>query len=131
MGSTKLSRRKTNISRTNKQRGRLLQQEVRELILESFPELEPDDCRSTSMGASGEDVQLSPLARRALGGIQLECKRVKTLKTIDSWLKQAQSHGPHKPVVVTRADHEKPLAILLLSDYIELTRELHNSKRER
>ena len=43
-----------------KAKGRRLQQKVRDLLLETFTELEPDDIRSTSMGVSGEDLQLSP-----------------------------------------------------------------------
>lgn len=108
--------------RNNKARGRLLQQEVRDAILTTFPELEPDDVRSTIMGGSGEDIQLSPAARKVLGGTQWECKRVKTLKTIYNWLEQAKTHGPHKPVVVTRQDKSKPLVIIPLTDYLELLR---------
>jgi hypothetical protein len=105
-----------------KAKGRLLQQEVRDAILNWFPELEADDVKSTSMGASGEDVMLSPAARKALGGIQIECKRIKTLKTVYGWLKQAISHGPHKPVVFVRADRELPIVILHAADYLELLR---------
>ncbi len=115
-------RSKTNISRNNKGRGRLLQQELRDAILQAFPDLEPDDCRSTSMGASGEDLQLSPAARKMLNGFQFECKRVKTLKTIYNWYAQAKNHGPHKPVVVTRADREKALVIISLEDYLSLVK---------
>jgi len=41
-----------------KAKGRKLQQWVRDQILQRFPTLSTDDVRSTSMGASGEDVQL-------------------------------------------------------------------------
>jgi len=46
-----------------KAKGRKLQQWVRNVILELIHTLEPDDVKSTSMGAGGEDVQLSPAAR--------------------------------------------------------------------
>ncbi len=58
-----------------KAKGRRLQQKVRDLILETFSELEEDDVRSTSMGASGEDVLLSPLARKKFP-FSVECKNV-------------------------------------------------------
>ncbi len=61
-----------------KAKGRNLQKWVRDLILESFPSLEADDVRSTSMGAGGEDVQLSPAARK-LFPYSLECKNVEKL----------------------------------------------------
>lgn len=49
-----------------KAKGRKLQQHVRDVLLEAFPTLEPDDVKSTSMGAQGEDVQLSPAARKLM-----------------------------------------------------------------
>jgi len=110
--------------RNNKARGRGLQQEVRDAILAAFPELEPDDVRSTIMGGSGEDIQLSPAARKILSGTQWECKRIKTLKTVYSWVAQARTHGPHKPVVVTRQDRSEALVIVPLTDYLELLRRL-------
>ena len=44
-------------TRSAKQKGRRLQQNVRDLLLEALSEyLEEDDIRSTSMGAPGEDL---------------------------------------------------------------------------
>jgi len=63
---------------SRKQKGRRLQQAVRDLILENFKELEPDDVRSTPMGVSGTDVQLSPAARR-LFPYSTECKNTERL----------------------------------------------------
>jgi hypothetical protein len=96
-----------------------MQQEVREAILTKFPTLQPDDCRSTSSGAQGEDVQLSPAARKLLP-IQIECKRVKSAIGIYKWYGQAKAHGPHEPVVFMRADREIPLVILSVDAYLEL-----------
>ena len=45
------------------------------MLLALAPSLEPDDIKSTSMGAGGEDVQLSPAAR-AVYPIQIECKNL-------------------------------------------------------
>jgi hypothetical protein len=46
-------------SQSTKAKGRRWQQKIVRMILDCFPSLEPDDVRSTSMGASGPDVQLS------------------------------------------------------------------------
>lgn len=119
MATPGVKRTPTNISRNNKQRGRSMQQEVRDAILTKFPTLQPDDCRSTSSGAQGEDVQLSPAARKLLP-IQVECKRVKSAVTVYKWYGQAKSHGPHEPVVFMRADREIPLVILSADAYLEL-----------
>lgn len=106
-----------------KQKGRSFQQEVRDLILNRFDTLEPDDCKSTSMGAGGEDVQLSPAARKLLP-IQIECKRVKSAKGLYNWYNQAKAHGKHEPVVFTRADREIPLVLLSATTYLDLMKEL-------
>lgn len=116
-------RTKTNISRTNKSRGRSFQQEIRDAILERFTTLEPDDVKSTSMGAQGADVQLSPAARRLLP-IQIECKRMKSAIGIYNWYHQAENHGKHEPVVFIRADREKALAILSASAYLDIMKKL-------
>ena len=42
----------------SKNKGKRLQNNVRDLLLETFTQLEPDDVRSTTMGESGEDIQL-------------------------------------------------------------------------
>ena len=44
----------------SKNKGKRLQNDVRDLILETFKQLEADDVRSTTMGDSGEDILLSP-----------------------------------------------------------------------
>lgn len=61
-----------------KAKGRKLQQRVRDLILENFEDLEQDDVRSTSMGAGGEDVLLSPKARKYFP-FSIECKNQESL----------------------------------------------------
>ena len=113
---------------SNKAKGRTFQYEVRKAILEAFPALEPDDVRSTAMGSSGEDLQLSPVARRMLGGIQIECKRKANFKTIYGWMAQTKSHGDHKPVLFIRADREEALAIMPMTDYINLLKERNHDR---
>ena len=49
-----------------KAKGREGQKEIQRLLLLFFPELEPDDCRSNPMGSDGEDILLSPAARKIL-----------------------------------------------------------------
>ena len=57
--------------------GKRLQNQVRDLILEKFQQLEEDDVRSTTMGDSGEDVLLSPFRR--LFPFSIECKNQEKL----------------------------------------------------
>ena len=54
------------MSRSAKAKGRLGQQEIRDKLLETFPEFEKDDIQSAIMGDTGADIKLSPQARKRL-----------------------------------------------------------------
>ena len=77
--------------RSAKNKGKRLQNKVRDIILEKFDSLEPDDVRSITMGDSGEDILLSPAARR-LFPFSVECKAQESL-SIWSALEQAESNA--------------------------------------
>lgn len=93
-----------------KAKGRRLQQQVRDMILELFPELKPDDVRSTAMGQGGEDVQLSTAARELLP-FQIECKNKREVAVIN-WLKQAATHGESVPIVIAKQNHSDPVVVI-------------------
>jgi hypothetical protein len=93
-----------------KAKGRNLQKWVRDKILATFPALSLDDVRSTSMGAGGEDVQLSPAAREQFP-FQVECKNLAKV-AVYNYYKQAQEHGYHQPVVFVKQNGDRPLAIV-------------------
>jgi hypothetical protein len=65
------------MTRAAKAKGRGGQNEIRDKLLETFPEFEPDDIKSTTMGDTGEDIQLSPAARKKIP-ITIEVKRRKS-----------------------------------------------------
>jgi hypothetical protein len=104
-----------------KQKGRLLQQKVRDGILKSYPQLEPDDVRSTSMGAGGTDVQLSPAAKR-LFPYEIECKNLAKV-SVYKFYEQAKTHGKAEPLVVVKQNNSKPLAIVDLEHFLNLVKE--------
>ena len=108
-----------------KAKGRRLQQKVRDLLLETFTELQPDDIRSTSMGVSGEDLQLSPAARKLIP-FAIECKNQEKLNVWDS-LKQAEENsGDYSPVLIFKRNRSKTYAVINIEKFIELINE--NSK---
>ena len=111
-----------------KAKGRLLQQKVRDLILETNPELEPDDVRSTGMGQGGEDIQLSPQARKFVP-LSFECKS-KAAFAFYKDLEQAQvnAKGGLEPVLVCKGNRKNPVAIVDLDYFIRLVRKA-NDKR--
>lgn len=103
-----------------KQKGRTLQKWTRDLILAMFPKLQPDDVRSTSMGATGEDVQLSPAAR-AYVPYQIECKN-KATSQIHTYYEQAKEHGNYEPLVIVKKDRDIPLAVVSAEHFFQLLR---------
>ncbi len=107
---------------SSKAKGRLLQQLVRDKILDIYPSLEPDDVKSTSMGASGEDIQLSPAARK-LFPYSVECKSRETISTY-TWYQQAKTNTPKsaEPLLVIKQNRGKPLVVLDLDYFMELVK---------
>lgn len=104
-----------------KAKGRVFQQLVRDKILSTFPQLEPDDVRSTSMGANGEDVQISPAARK-LFPYQIECKSREKIAVYGMY-EQAQQHGKaFEPLVVLKQNRSKPLVVVDLDHFMELVK---------
>ena len=96
-----------------KAKGRKLQQYTRDSILHKFIQLEQDDVKSTSMGAGGEDVQLSPAARKLFPY---------TIEAFAGYavMRQAEEHENFTPLCVIKANNEKPLAMLYLEDFMKL-----------
>ena len=93
--------------RSAKNKGKRLQNNVRDLILEKFNQLEPDDVRSITMGDSGEDVLLSPAARK-LFPFSVECKNQEKLNVWAS-LEQAEKNvkdGTYDGIIIA-VGHEE------------------------
>jgi hypothetical protein len=103
-----------------KAKGRRLQQEVAKLILTTFSELAEEDVRSTSMGSSGVDIQLSPAARK-LFPYSVECKNTEKLN-VWSALKQCESNCPDgsAPLLVFRRNRSKTYAVVELEHFMDI-----------
>ena len=110
------------MTKRGKQKGRLGQQEIRDKLLETFPEFEPDDIKSTIMGDTGADIQLSPAAHKKIP-LSIEVKRRKDeLKTVYGYLQQAQRHAKGEPVVFYRSDRKPWIVMVELDHYMNLLR---------
>jgi hypothetical protein len=106
-----------------KSKGRRLQQWVRDKILEYFPELTENDVRSTSMGASGEDVLLSQAAID-LFPYAVECKNVEKLN-IWSALEQAEANRCDKtPLLVFKRNRSKTYIAVEAEHFMILTKQI-------
>jgi hypothetical protein len=111
--------RKARRPQSAKAKGRNLQKLAAKLLTEAFSDvLEEGDIRSLSMGASGHDLIMSPLALRVIP-FDFECKNVEDLKIWDA-VKQAfardgqagQRHPKTNPALVVKRNRIKPLAIV-------------------
>ena len=79
------------------------------------------------MGAGGEDIQLSPLARASVG-YSIECKNLNAI-SVYKYYEQAKTHGQHEPLVVIKQNNSKPLAIVDLQHFLELVRRSHDVRQ--
>jgi hypothetical protein len=110
-----------------KAKGRNLQKYVVSKILEKFSSLEQDDCSSRSMGAGGEDVLLSPTARRLLP-ISIECKNRAAFAIYKDYQQAASNSGINNPVLVIKQNRSSPLAVVDLEYFLELLYEAGNKE---
>ena len=106
-------------TRSAKNKGKRLQNDVRDLILETFKELEPDDVRSTTMGDSGEDILLSPAARK-LFPFAVECKNQEKLNIWSSLEQAVQNGGEHIPLLVFKRYRSKTYISMDINDLIKI-----------
>ena len=107
-------------TRSAKNKGKRLQNTVRDILLETFKDdLEPDDIRSQIMGMSGEDIVLSPAARKLIP-YSIECKNQEKLN-IWSSLEQAEGNSKEStPVLVFKRNRSKTYAAVELKEFIKL-----------
>ena len=108
--------------RSAKNKGKRLQNKIRDLILEKFDILEPDDVRSITMGDSGEDIKLSPAARRLIP-YSFECKNQEKLNIWSSLEQAEKNSGNHTPLVIFKRNRTKTYAVLEFDKLLELLNE--------
>ena len=109
--------------RSAKNKGKRLQNKIRDIILEKFNNiLEQDDVRSITMGDSGEDILLSPAARRVFP-FSVECKNQEKLNIWEA-LDQAEGNsGNHTPLVIFKRNRSKTYAVLEFKELLKLLNE--------
>ena len=105
--------------RSAKNKGKRLQNTIRDLILEKFDSLEKDDVRSITMGDSGEDILLSPAARR-LFPFSVECKNQEKLNIWSALVQAEENSGDHAPLVIFKRNRTKTYAVLEFDKLLEL-----------
>ncbi len=113
-----------------KSKGRRLQQDIRDRVLEIFKdELEPDDVRSTGGGQSGADLQMSPLAKRKFP-FALEAKNQEAF-SIWASLEQAEKNSENlMPLLVFKRNHTKTYACLDADDFFRILKLLYEYRKD-
>ena len=109
-------------TRSAKSKGRRLQNQVKELLLEAFTELEPDDIRTAIMGETGEDIKLSPAARREIP-FSFECKNQEKINIWESLNQAEENSGDYPPVLIFKRNRSKTYAVLEIDDFIDIINE--------
>lgn len=102
-----------------KAKGRALQNKIKKAVLDHFPHLEPDDVKSTSMGQIGEDIQLSPAARKVFP-YSVEAKKHKSFAVYGPYEQAAGNCKGYEPLLVIEGDRKKPLAIIDFEHFMNL-----------
>ena len=113
-------------AKSAKAKGRKLQNHVRDKLREIFitnwtklPKLEEDDIKSQTMGMTGEDIILTPAARKLIPN-SFECKYQERIQ-MWKFLEQAEANaGEYTPVLVVKKNRTKPYVVLDLDEWIKL-----------
>lgn len=104
---------------SKKSKGRRLQNYVRDTLLLAFPSLEEDDVKVAIMGESGEDIKLSPAAKRKIP-YSFECKNTERLSIWEA-IKQSEGNCENRvPSVVFKRNRSKTYITLELDKFITL-----------
>ena len=93
-----------------KAKGRNLQKWVVERLIETF-DIHPEDIKSCSMGAGGEDVVMARAAREKFP-FSVECKNVEKLNVWDAYEQAKANSNGYEPIFFIKNNHKKPLVVI-------------------
>ena len=106
-------------SRSSKAKGRRAVSELRDVILAAFPQLEPEDITLVPTSVGGEDLKLSPKARRCWPF----STEVKNREALNVWaaIRQAEANSGGRPPAVAFRRNKTPMWIAVsLTTMLEL-----------
>jgi len=101
-----------------KSKGRKLQQWMRDRIIERF-KLPADDVRSCSMGACGEDIQLS-VAAKAKFPYAVECKNVEKVNVWAAYAQADKYRAKGEPLVCIKRNSGPALVVVDADHFLDL-----------
>jgi len=115
------------LAASSKAKGRRWQQKIVRWILDCFPSLEPDDVRSTPMGVSGPDVQLSPAAKK-LYNVCIEAKNQERPGLRKAWEQADANSDGCNPLLFNTWNRGPELVTMKASYYFNLIKEETNEQ---
>lgn len=108
-----------------KGKGRKHQQWVRAKLLELFPQIPEEDIKSTAMGQSGLDLQMSKLAKSFIP-YGFEMKSLASSAVYKPYeqavINTYKASNLLEPVLILKGNHRKPLAIIDAEHFFKLVR---------
>ena len=104
-----------------KAKGRRLQQQFRELLIETLG-IHPEDIENRSMGAGGEDLIMARAAREKFP-FSIECKNVEKLNVWDAYDQATENCKGYEPIVVMKKNRKKPLVVIDAEAFLRLHKE--------
>ena len=101
-----------------KAKGRRLQQQFRELLIEELG-IHPEDIESRSMGAGGEDLIMARAAREKFP-YSIECKNQEKLNLWEPYKQATENSKDYEPIVVIKKNNHKKLVIVDAEYFVKL-----------
>ena len=101
-----------------KAKGRRLQQQFRELLIEELG-IHPEDIESRSMGAGGEDLIMARAARKKFP-YSIECKNVEKLNVWEAYNQAKENAKDYEPLVVMKKNNHKALVVLDAEKFVQI-----------
>ena len=109
-----------------KAKGRRLQQQFRELLIEELG-IHPEDIESRSMGAGGEDLIMAREAREKFP-YSIECKNVEKLNVWEAYKQAEENSKDYEPVVVMKKNNHKTLVVIDAEHFVKIHKDSNLSK---
>ena len=111
-------------TQSRKAKGRRLQQQFRDLLIEKL-DIDPEDIESRSMGAGGEDLIMSKAARTKFP-YSIECKNQERMNIWSAWEQANSNKGIYEPLVVIKKNGVRPLVLLDAENFLDMIKEFNN-----
>ena len=101
-----------------KAKGRRLQQQFRELLIEKLG-IHPEDIENRSMGAGGEDLIMARAAREKFP-YSIECKNVEKLNVWEAYKQASENSKDYEPLLVLKKNNHKTLVVLDAESFVKI-----------